>query len=248
MLTKTTKQLKKEGGQSDTQMVKEILFGKTPEAVAKASKGEKMAQMGRLRSAMHMQRHQPDKPTDLLKNHFFGTPLRQDSKIEQYDPKAIELERRRKEQIMNMTGAEYLQKAMAQRVNRYVKPEYAIRLKRKSDQRIFLQLAWIGHSRDVLLGIHLEAGRHKYSKWFEGWRQEISWKTAAPKERSFLIFGVLVVMLFMVEVPLTVLRTFFAPKDLILPGLTMFLHEREVEKHMSRKMMVGPEDIPDGPT
>ena len=103
----------------------------------------------------------------------------------------------------------------------YVIKEYSISFKNVTSKRTYFQLAWIGHSSDVLVKVDIKRSR-RYLDFFEfpGWQKQSSWRSGTLPGRLFIILCVLFVALLLVEIPLTLLRTLFQPLDILWPGLT----------------------------
>lgn len=242
MLVKHRKRMENKPEATSTYF-REIIFGKKSEKLKKMTFSEKMGHMGHSRAASQMISHRPDSPTDLLKNHWFGTPLRRDGKIAVYDEKQIEMDRKQREYINSVSPFRILKDQVVWLTRPYIIKEYNISFKNKTADRTYFQLAWIGHSSDILLKVDIQRSRRYFELFqFPGWQKQSSWRTGTLSGRLFLIIALLFTGLILVEVPLTILRTFFQPLDLLFPGLSQQIYAWNQKQLLDHRVNETPEE------
>lgn len=153
--------------------------------------------------------HNPDKPMDTLKNHFFGTALKGEGKIEEYDEeKARALSRA--QQFNNLPVTKQFKLAIAQIYWKYAIKEYELTICRGDKSRI-LSLVWVGHAKDILLHIdikpHAKHGTQRYFWQHGGHTQQVSWRTSTHKVKMVMLLAGLFIFIFLLQIPKVIFYT-----------------------------------------
>jgi len=193
--------IKKNKNKSELDLVMENLRGKKDKQLSQV---EKIDALGHSRVMKNFASHKPDKPHEILKNHFFGSALKGEGKVDIYNEKeATKISNYEKFQSLPVT--KQLSLAISQYYWKYAVNEYDFTIKRGDGSRI-LSIVWVGHAKDVLLDFDVRSSSENKEKNIFGWhhkgyKQQVSWKTSTHKVRAACTIAVLLFLLYLVQIP-----------------------------------------------
>lgn len=211
--------IKKNENLSELDLVMENLRGKKEKQLSQV---EKIDALGHSRVMKNFASHRPDKPHEILKNHFFGTALKGEGKIDIYNEKKATAPSNY-EKFQSLPVTQQLSLAISQYYWKYAVHEYDFTIKRGDGSRI-LSIVWVGHAKDVLLDLDVRSsGEEEKDKNILGWhhkgyKQQVSWKTSTHKVRAVCAIAVFLFLLFLVQVPKVIFYHFIgAPFEAVWP-------------------------------